>query len=108
MAPLGVRRLEERSDVSKESRLGKIFAAIVTTTVGLALLSCSATQPTADHSSTNSTVFEPLAPIARAPLPAPVGYASPLPRHNSSDAASYEAAAQGAGFRHGKIPHVGL
>jgi hypothetical protein len=71
--------------VLKGPPLGKVFATIVTTTAGLALLSCSATQPTADHFSTNSTVFEPLAPITRAPLSAPVGYASPFPLRNSSD-----------------------
>jgi hypothetical protein len=49
----------------------------------MALLSCSALQPSAARSSTSSTVYEPSAPIARAPLSAPVGYASSSPPLNA-------------------------
>ena len=77
---------------------------MLTTATGIALLSCSAKQPSAVNSSINSTAYEPLAPIARTPLPAPVGYASGSPLYNSKtpspqDASPFEAAeAEAASF----------
>jgi hypothetical protein len=65
------------------SPLRKAFVVMVTSAAGMALLSCSAVQPSAVQSSTSSTVYEPSAPIARAPLSAPVGYASPSPLLNA-------------------------
>ena len=65
------------------SPLRKAFVVIVTSAAGMALLSCSALQPSAVQSSTSSTVYEPSAPIARAPLSAPVGYASSSPLPNA-------------------------
>ena len=91
MAAIAVRELGEHSDASRGSRLRKALAAAVTTAAGIALLSCSAPQPPAVHSSTGSTVHEPSAPISRAPLSPPVGYA-PSPLVNSEmPSASYGA-----------------
>lgn len=54
-----------------------------TTAVGIALLSCTA-QPSAVHSPTATPmVNEHSAPVVRAPLSPPVGYASPPPLPNS-------------------------
>jgi hypothetical protein len=73
MAAIAVRELGRHEG----SPLRKAFVVMVTSAAGMALLSCSALQPSAVRSSTSSTVYEPSAPIARAPLSAPVGYASP-------------------------------
>jgi hypothetical protein len=62
----------------------RVLAVTATTAVGIALLSCTAPQPSAVHSPTaTAMVNEPLAPIVRAPLLPPVGYASPPPLTNS-------------------------
>jgi hypothetical protein len=79
MAAIDVRGLGEHSAASKGSRLQKALFATVTTAAGIALVSCSALQPPAAHSSTSPMVYEPLAPITRAPLSPPAGYASPSP-----------------------------
>ena len=58
----------------------KVLVVTSTTVVGIALLSCTAPQPPAVHSSTATPmVNEHLAPVVRAPLSPPVGYASPTP-----------------------------
>jgi hypothetical protein len=62
--------------------MGRIAVIAATTVVGIALLSCDAPQPSAGHSSTIKPVYEPLAPVVRAPLSPPVGYASPPPQTN--------------------------
>ncbi len=56
----------------------KVLVVTATTTVGMALLSCTAPGPPAVHATpTPPMVYESPAKIARAPLPRPVGYASP-------------------------------
>jgi hypothetical protein len=68
----------------EESQLRKVLVVMATTAVGVALLSCSAPRPSADHSPTTSPmVYEPSAPVVRAPLSPPVGYASPPPLTDS-------------------------
>ena len=55
----------------------KILLVAATTAVGMASLSCSAPGPSADRSATGSAmVYERSAPVVRAPLSPPVGYAS--------------------------------
>lgn len=68
---------------SSKFLLRKGFVAMVTSAAGIALLSCSATQPSADNVSSTGSTIEPSAPIVRAPLAAPMGYASPSPHANS-------------------------
>jgi hypothetical protein len=96
MVAIGRGELDEHSDASRGSRVDRALVATVTAVAGIALLSCSATQPSAVHSSPNPTVFEPLAPIARAPLSAPVGFASPSPVLSSANTSSYQPAGQGS------------
>ncbi len=56
----------------------KVLVVTITMTVGMALLSCTAPGPPAVHATpTPPMVYESPAKIARAPLPRPVGYASP-------------------------------
>jgi hypothetical protein len=52
----------------------KVLVVTSTTIVGMALLSCTAPQPSAPL-----MAYEPPAPVVHAPLPPPVGYASPTP-----------------------------
>ena len=96
MAAVAGRDRGEHPDASRRCQLRKTFVAVLTTATGMALLSCSATQPSAVNSSTNSTVYEPFAPVARTPLPAPVGYASASPLHNSTSADVFPTEAAGA------------
>lgn len=64
----------------------KVFAVTATTAVGMTLLSCSAPRPSADHPpTTSSMVYEPSAPVVRAPLSPPLGYAS----HSSTPLGPY-------------------
>jgi hypothetical protein len=63
--------------------MGKVMVIVATAVVGIALLSCDAPQPSAGHSATiTPMVYEPLAPVVRAPLSPPAGYASPPPPTN--------------------------
>jgi hypothetical protein len=58
----------------------RVLVVTATTAVGIALLSCTAPQPSAVHSPTTTPMInEPSAPVVRAPLSPPVGYASPPP-----------------------------
>lgn len=60
----------------------KVLVVTATTAVGIALLSCTAPQPSAVNSpTTTSMINEPSGSVVRAPLSPPVGYApgSPLP-----------------------------
>jgi len=104
MAAVAGRDRGEHSDTPRASQLRNTFVATLATATGMALLSCSAMQPSTVHSSTNSTVYEPLAPIVRSSLPAPAGYASasappnsktPSPDVFPSEAAGAEAASFG-------------
>jgi hypothetical protein len=62
----------------------KILVLMATTAVGMASLSCTAPQPSAVSSATTTPmVNEPSAPVVRAPLSPPAGYASPPPLINS-------------------------
>jgi len=62
----------------------RVLIVTATTAVGIALLSCTAPQPSAVHSPTTTPVVnEPSASVVRAPLSPPVGYASPPPLTNS-------------------------
>ena len=62
----------------------RVLVVTATTAVGLALLSCTAPQPSAVHSPTTTPmVNEPSAPVVRALLSPPVGYASPPPLTDS-------------------------
>ena len=74
MAALAVGKLGEHPEASRGSRPQKALGVTITTAAGIALLSCSALQPSAgDSSSTSLTVYEPSAPIIRAPLSPPMG-----------------------------------
>ena len=84
MAAVVGRDRGEHSDASRRSQLRKTCVAMLTIATGIALLSCSATQPSPVNSSTNSTAYEPLAPIARTPLPAPVGDGSASPPNSKT------------------------
>jgi hypothetical protein len=101
MAAIDGRHIGVHSGASRGSQLRQTFVAMLTTATGIALLSCSAAQPSAVNSSINSTAYEPLAPIARTPLPAPAGYvsASAPPNSTSPDVFPSEAAgAEAASF----------
>jgi hypothetical protein len=56
----------------------RILAITATTVVGIALLSCTAPQP-----SPPPMAYEPPAPVVHTPLPPPEGYVSPPPSPNS-------------------------
>lgn len=66
--------------------------ALVTFGFAIALQSCSAQQPPSTHSATSPMVYEPLAPVTRAPLSAPPGYAA------SEDQASNSLGSHERGF----------
>jgi hypothetical protein len=62
----------------------RVLVVTATTAVGIALLSCTAPQPSAVRSlTTPPMVNESSASVVRAPLSPPVGYASPPPLTNS-------------------------
>ena len=62
----------------------RVLVVTSTTVVGIALLSCTAPQPSAVHSlAATPMVNEHSAPVVREPLSPPVGYASPPPLPNS-------------------------
>lgn len=56
----------------------KVLVVTAATAIGIALLSCTAPQPSAvDSAKTSQMVYDPAAPVVRAPLSPPAGYASP-------------------------------
>jgi hypothetical protein len=62
----------------------KILVVTAATAIGIALLSCTAPQPPAvDSAKTSQMVYDPAAPVIRAPLSPPAGYASPPSPTNS-------------------------
>ncbi len=63
----------------------KVLVVTAATAIGIALLSCTAPQPSAvDSAKTSQMVYDSAAPVIRAPLSPPAGYASPPPLINSS------------------------
>ena len=62
----------------------RVLVVTATVAVGLALLSCTVPQSSAVNTPTTTPMFnEPLAPVVRAPLLPPAGYASPPPLTDS-------------------------
>ena len=61
----------------------KALVLTATMAVGMALLSCSAPEPSKGLSPTTTSTINPPEPVVRAPLAPLVGYASPQPLTNS-------------------------